>query len=174
MSCFSTCYRTRPFLAGASLWLCALKPHLFVPFGVVLLVWILVSRSYKILAGAAVALAASCALTYLLDPTAWADYSQMMRTAGLENGVHPLPHRGAEALALSRMPCGSSTWRRCWAPSGHWAITGRAVRHGTGKNMAICWCLFRSVAAPYSWVYDGGLAIPALLQGAYPPAPDLL
>ena len=23
------------------------------------------------------------------------------------------------------------------------------------------------VAAPYSWVYDGGLAIPALLQGAY-------
>jgi len=23
------------------------------------------------------------------------------------------------------------------------------------------------VAAPYSWIYDGGLAIPALLQGAY-------
>jgi hypothetical protein len=82
-------YRTRPFLAGVALWLCALKPHLFVPFGVVLLVWIVLSRSYKILAGAAAALAASCALTYLVDPTAWADYAQMMRTAGLEKEYIP-------------------------------------------------------------------------------------
>jgi len=29
--------KTRPLLAGASLWLCLLKPHLFVPCGVVLL-----------------------------------------------------------------------------------------------------------------------------------------
>ena len=50
---FLRLYRSHPFLAGVSLWLCALKPHLFVPFGVVLLVWIVLSRSYKILAGAA-------------------------------------------------------------------------------------------------------------------------
>ena len=51
---FLRLHRTRPFLAGISLWLCALKPHLFLPFGVVLLAWVLVSRSYKLLAGAAV------------------------------------------------------------------------------------------------------------------------
>ena len=33
-------HRSQPFLAGASLWLCLLKPHLFLPFGVVLLLWI--------------------------------------------------------------------------------------------------------------------------------------
>ena len=30
---FLRLHRTRPFLAGISLWLCALKPHLFLPFG---------------------------------------------------------------------------------------------------------------------------------------------
>jgi hypothetical protein len=34
-------------------------------------------------------------------------------------------------------------------------------RHG---NLVV---LVSLVAAPYSWIYDGGLAIPALLQGAY-------
>src|SRR3984885_10861262 len=57
-------YESRPYVAGASLLLCALKPHLFLPFGVVLLAWILVSRSYRILAGAAVALTMSLALAF--------------------------------------------------------------------------------------------------------------
>ena len=70
---------SRPFLAGMSLWLCTLKPHLFVPFGVVLLAWIAVAKSYKILAGASVAMAASCALTYLISPLAWTEYSKMIR-----------------------------------------------------------------------------------------------
>ena len=82
-------YRTRPFLAGISLWLCALKPHLLIPFIVVLLAWIIYSRSYKIMAGAAVALAASCALAYLLDPTAWGDYLNMMHAAKLEKEYIP-------------------------------------------------------------------------------------
>src|SRR5579871_3004138 len=37
--------RTHPFGAGAALWLCSIKPHLFLPFAVVLMVWIVVSRS---------------------------------------------------------------------------------------------------------------------------------
>ena len=47
------------FWRELSLWLCALKPHLFLVFGVVLLAWVVVSRSYKVLLGAATALAAS-------------------------------------------------------------------------------------------------------------------
>jgi hypothetical protein len=56
---FLRLHRTRPFLAGVSLWLCALKPHLFLAFGVVLLAWIIVSRCYRILLGAASAMAAA-------------------------------------------------------------------------------------------------------------------
>ena len=159
-------YRTHPFLAGVSLWLCALKPHLFVPFGVVLLVWIVVSRSYKILAGAAVALAASCAIAYLLDPTAWTDYAHMMRTAGLEKEYIPClivvlrlwlsPH----SMWLQYVPplLGSA-----WALSYFWPRRQGWDWEEYGSLLV----LVSLVAAPYSWVYDGGLAIPALMQGAY-------
>jgi hypothetical protein len=61
-----------------------IKPHLFLPFGVVPLAWIVVTRSYKVLAGTVVALAASCALVYLVDPTAFSQYLQMIRTVGVE------------------------------------------------------------------------------------------
>jgi hypothetical protein len=44
-------HRTHPFLAGLSLWLVLVKPHLVLPFGVVLVLWIFVSRTYRVLAG---------------------------------------------------------------------------------------------------------------------------
>ena len=47
---FLRLHKTWPFAAGAALWLCTIKPHLFLPFALVLLVWIFVSRSYRILA----------------------------------------------------------------------------------------------------------------------------
>jgi Glycosyltransferase family 87 len=157
---------TRPFFAGASLWLCTLKPHLFVPFGVVLLVWIAATRSYRLLAGFAAVMAASCALVYGLDPSAWSDYAAMMRSARLDSEYIPClivvfrlwlsPH----ALWLQYVPPAlGCAWALAWYwPRRHaWDWT----RYG---NLLV---LVSLIAAPYSWIYDGGLAMPALLQGAY-------
>jgi len=36
---FLLLWKDRPFLAGAALLLCALKPHFFTPFGIALLLW---------------------------------------------------------------------------------------------------------------------------------------
>lgn len=159
-------HRTHPLLGGGSLWLCALKPHLFIPFGVVLLVWIVLTKSYRILAGAVAALAASCAFTYLVDPTAWTDYAQMMRTAGLEKEYIPCL---IVVLRLWINP--HAVWLQYLAPllGSVWAISyfwprRRDWEWGKGGNLLV---LVSLVAAPYSWIYDGGLAIPALLQGAY-------
>jgi hypothetical protein len=159
-------HRTHPFLAGMSLWLCALKPHLFIPFGVVLLVWIVVSRSYRILFGAAIALAASCATTYLLDPTAWHDYTQMMRAAGLESEYIPCL---VVVLRLWLSP--HAIWLQYLAPllGSAWALSyfwprRKAWDWQESGNLLV---LVSLIAAPYSWVYDGGLAIPALMQGLY-------
>src|ERR1700728_2194583 len=63
-------HRAHPFSAGAALWLCALKPHLFLPFAAVLTLWILVSRSYKLLAGFLFALALTTAAAFVIDPHA--------------------------------------------------------------------------------------------------------
>lgn len=163
---FQRMHRTRPFLAGASLWLCALKPHLFVPFGVVLLVWALATRSYRILAGAAVAVAGSCVVAALVDPTVWVDYARMMHAAGFEKEYVPCLN---VVLRLWLRP--QSMWLQYLAPvlASAWALVYfRTRRHAWDwSRYGGLLVLVSLVAAPYSWVYDGGLAIPALLDGIY-------
>jgi hypothetical protein len=163
---FLRLHRTHPFLAGTSLLLCTLKPHLFLPFSVVLVAWALVSRSYKVLAGAAVAMAVSCAITYAIDPLAWNQYSQFVRSSGIENEYIPClsyllrswfsPH----SIWLQYLPAAvGCTWAMAYFwPRRHawdWMINGSPLM------------LVSILVAPYSWIYDQGLVIPALLQGAF-------
>ena len=81
LSVFLRLHKSRPFAAGAALWLCTLKPHLFLPYALVLLIWIFVSRSYRILAGGAAAFAVGAVITSLIDPSAWSQYAYYMRTS---------------------------------------------------------------------------------------------
>jgi hypothetical protein len=163
---FLRLHATRPFLAGMSLWLCALKPHLFLPFSLVLVAWIVFSRSYKILAGAAVALAASCAVTWAIDPRAWTEYSQMMRTSGIQREFIPC------LSIVSRLWISpQTTWLQyvpvtlgsLWALGYFWTRRHAWdwMSHG---SLLILVSIF---VAPYCWLFDQGLAIPALLRGAY-------
>jgi hypothetical protein len=163
---FLDLHQRRPFLAGISLWLCALKPHLFILFGVVLLAWIVLTRSYRVLAGAAVAMAASCAIASCFYPSAWVDYARMMRTAGIESAPIPClsvalrlwlnPH----AIWLTYLPV---TLGCAWALVYFW-LRRRQWEWMTDGSLLM---LVSLLTAPYSWIYDDGLAIPALLRGAY-------
>jgi hypothetical protein len=163
---FLRLHGSHQFLAGLSLWLCALKPHLFLPFAIVLLAWILVSRSYKILAGAAAAMAMSCAILYLVDASAWLQYTRMMRTAGVDSA--PVPCLSV-ALRLWLSP--GATWLQylpvalgcAWALGYYW-FRRQGWEWSKNGNPVL---LISLVTAPYSWVYDGCLAIPALLYGAF-------
>lgn len=163
---FLDLHRTRPFLAGIALWLCALKPHLFVPFGAVLLAWIVMTRSYKILAGAALAVAATSAIAYWIDPASWGYYTQMMRAPALEQEFIPCL---SVALRLWLKP--AATWLQylpvalacAWALKVFWSRrrTWDWVKDG---GLLILVSMF---AAPYCWIYDQGLGLPALLEAAY-------
>ena len=163
---FLRLHHTRPFLAGAALWLCALKPHLFLPFGVVLILWVFMTRSYRLLAGAALAMAASCAVAWSLAPSAWTSYFHMMRTSAIDRQFIPCL---SDALRLWLDP--RAMWLQylpvalacAWAVYYYWS-------HRQGwdwmKNGSLL-MLVSLFAAPYCWFYDQGLAIPALLHGAY-------
>ena len=163
---FLRLHQTRPFLAGLSLWLCALKPHLFLPFAVVLLAWIVVSRSYKILAGAAVAMAASFAVTSCIDPAAWREYAEMMRTVGIEKEFIPCLSvvlrlwTRPQLLWLQFLPAALGC---AWALGYFWTRrhTWEWMRDG---SLLMLVSIF---TAPYCWLFDQGVAIPALLEGAY-------
>ena len=159
-------HRGNPFLAGASLWLCALKPHLFLPIGVVLVVWILVTRSYRLIMGAVFALAASSLLATIVFPAVWTDYALMFKSTGVAADQVPCLSVALrlwlrpETLSLSYLPTALSCvwglayfWRRRHA--WDWMTEGSLLM------------LVSLLTAPYSWLFDNCVAMPALLQGAY-------
>jgi hypothetical protein len=166
LTLFLRFHRERPFVAGLSLWLCALKPHLFLPFAVVLLLWIVLTRSYRILVGAVMAIAASSLAAWLLDPAVWSQYAQMMRSSGIERefipclsvalrfAIHP------RTMALQYIPALAAC---LWAIYFYWK---RRTRWDWMQDGALL-MLVSILASPYAWITDQALLVPALLVGVY-------
>jgi hypothetical protein len=159
-------HRSNPFLAGASLWLCLLKPHLFLPFGLVMLVWIVVTRSYRIVAGTLCAVAVSSSVITILDPQVWTQYVRMMATARLDRLVLPC----VSALLRFYLPP-HNLWIQCVpaALGGLWALTYFLERRDSWdwvKHGSIL-MLVSVFVAPYTWFMDQTVLIPALLFGLY-------
>jgi hypothetical protein len=168
LAVFLRWHRARPVLAGAALCLCAVKPHLFLPFALVLLAWTLFTRRYRVLVGAVAAIAAANALTLLLDPSAWAQYSQMMQT------LEP-------RIAKEFIPCVSVVLRRSINPRALWLqglpeVLGciwalgyfwKHRRHWDWIEHGSLLMLVSVFVAPYAWLVDQSILIPALLHGMY-------
>jgi hypothetical protein len=166
LTLFLRYHRSHPFAAGAALWLCALKPHLFLPFFAALAAWILFTRRYKVVAGGLVALAASVVLTYWIDPSAFPRYLALMRSP---------------AVAQEFVPCLSDLFRFWTRPTSVWlqylpALLASLWALGYYWRRRANWnwtanasplVLVSLLFAPYVWFYDQCLAIPALLDGAY-------
>lgn len=156
---------SRPFWAGASLWFCSLKPHLLLPFGVALLVWVVVSRSYRVALGALSALAVSCLVTGALDPAAGAEYVDWARHSGISHEAVP-----CLAVALRAWLAPSQAWLdflpaalAClWAVGYFW--TRRHVWNWIEDGGLLL--LVSLLVAPYCWINDQCLALPALLFAA--------
>ena len=157
---------TRPFVAGLSLWLCSLKPQLFLPFAVVLVMWILVSRSYKIVAGTAAAIALSSACGFVLDPAAWSDYARMMRSPAVQEELVPCL---SDAIRFAIKP--QAIWIQyapavlccIWALIYYWRR--RAAWNWAENSNPL---IFASLlTAPYCWFYDQTIVVPAVMHGAY-------
>lgn len=161
---FLRLHTTHPLGAGAALWLCTLKPHLFLPFGIVLLAWIILTRSYRIVLGLLAAMAVSCLATQLIDPAAWSQY------------LHWASHSG---IAQESIPCLSVVLRNLVDPSARWIPfipaalgCGWALFYFWRRRHAWDWIehggllmLVSLLVAPYCWLNDQSLALPALLYG---------
>lgn len=159
-------HQTRPTLAGMSLLLCALKPHLFFPFAVVLCMWAIRGRAYRIFIGAAGAMAATLCFSFLLDRAAWQHYAAMAAQARLQDEFIPtlslmlrlLVHR--QAVWLQFVPavvaCAWAAWffmkhRTYW----DW------MEHGS------LLMLVSILVAPYAWFSDQAVLLPALFGALY-------
>jgi hypothetical protein len=163
---FLRLHRLHPLLAGAALWLCLLKPHLFLPFGVVLIVWIIRTRSYRILAGTGFAIAASSAVVTAMNPLIWMQYIEMMRQQRLDRVLIP-----STSTMLRQYVYPHNLWLQCLpaAIGCAWALAYFIKRGDTWdwlKDGSLL-ILVSVFAAPYTWFMDQAVLIPALLHGAY-------
>jgi hypothetical protein len=159
-------HQSRPGLAGAALLLCSLKPHLFLPFGVVLVAWCIGRRAYRMLAGFLAALLVDCAFAYVLDSHGWSHYSHMMQTGGalwekvptlsvyLRFLINPydvwiqfLPELLASVWALWYFLRNRANWS--------WLDQGLIV------------LLVGAMCTPFGWFTDECMLLPAVLIGLY-------
>jgi hypothetical protein len=159
-------HKSRPFLAGAALLLCATKPHLFLPFGIVLFVWIVLQKKYRILFGFCIALLASGTFAFCFDQHAWSQYSQMMRTGGALN--EPVPVLSVifrclidrNAVWLQFLPeavgCIWALWY-FWARRDRW----------NWMDQGLLLLLVSALCRPFGWFSDETALLPAMLAGIY-------
>lgn len=159
-------HKTRPIAAGAALLLLMFKPHLFIPFGIVLLAWLVYQRAWPILISAVSALAASLVFAHLADPQGWQQYLRMVRHERLADELLPTTSLlfrlliDRRALWLQFVPAlVGATWgtyyffkhRRDWSWRSHGLLL----------------LLVSILVAPYAWFSDEAILLPAILAGLY-------
>jgi hypothetical protein len=159
-------HESHPWLAGAALSFCLAKPHLVALPLLVLLVWSVSRRRFQILAGGAVTLLLCCLLPLYFDGHIWSHYLAGFRGEHIESEFIPvvscvfrmLVHSEWQMLQFVPLICGLVWavvyfWRR--RDTWEWAREGSFL-------MAV-----GVMVAPYAWVTDESLALPAVLFGVY-------
>jgi hypothetical protein len=157
---------TKPFPAGFALMPCALKPHLFLPFVAALLLWSVYRKNLGIITGFLSSMIATCGLTLLFDRRIWVEYIEFMRSTRLMQ--IQLPTLSAQlrflvapqAAWLQYLPTIIAT---CWAVWFFWSRRDQWdwMSHGLLILLVSLMC------APYAWLTDEAILLPAVLIGIY-------
>jgi hypothetical protein len=160
-SLFLRYYQRRPFLAGVSLLLMAIKPHLFLVFWMVLLVDCIYRRRFLVFLGGLSALAAGTAFAMCLDAHIWQHYFAMLRAATLDTEFFP-----TMSMLFRLFVHSSATWL-LFVPSalallwGIWYYThNRSVWDWRVHGMLLM--LVTVLVSPYGWFSDEIVLLPSL------------
>lgn len=159
-------HRAHSFLAGAALVPCVLKPHLFLPFACVLLLWIIGRRAWNIFAGFAAALIACCALTLLFGRNIWQQYLDLAHNATLLPLFVP-----TLSVALRFLVARTHPWVQFLPEVAAcvWALWFYSTRRARWDWMhhGLLVLLVCMLCTPYGWFTDEAVLLPAVLAGVY-------
>lgn len=159
-------HRRRPLLAGPCISLLALKPQVVLPFGLVLLVWIVIGKRYRVLLGAMAGMAMAMAVPLWFRPSIWLDYLPIYHTAVDSSIIIPT------VSSLLRIGIARNVQWLQFVPAilgGIWAVVYFA-RHKVDwdwNRHAPLLLLVSVFVAPYSWFFDEIVVLPAILAAAY-------
>lgn len=159
-------HERHPWIAGAVLSFCLAKPHLMALPLTVLVVWSLGRKRFQILAGGALTLLACGLIPLYFDPQIWSHYLAGFRGEHIENEFIPvlscvfrvLVHREWQMLQFVPVLCGIA-----WALAYYWRRRDSWEWLRDGSFLMAVGVL----VAPYAWITDEALALPAVLFGLY-------
>ena len=162
---FVKLHRLHPFFGGAALSLCAIKPHLFLPLAVVILVWIVTRRAYRVVWGALTAIFMEAAFPLYFDHAVWSHYLLNIRADGIQTQFLP-----TIAVELRFLIGNETTWivfvpavvASIWAG---WYFRRHRDDWDWDEHGPIL-LLVSLLVTPYAWIFDGVLALPAILRAA--------
>lgn len=166
--------RGRHFLAGTATVLLAIKPHLFMPFWVLLLFWSIDRRRWSILAGATLAGIVLLLAAVLFNPNVIGQYAEAIATRP------PAQYRSPTLGTLIRLVLGEEMFRLQFlavVPGLLWlAVYWQHNRHRWEWSRDLPLVLFVSLlTAPYgSWPFDLVVLLVPLLQIAAQRAADFI
>jgi hypothetical protein len=131
----------------------------------VLLAWIFVSRNFRVLAGGLAAMITGAIVTTWIDSDSWAQYIYYVRTS---------------VMTREFTPCFGDVLRDAIRPSAEWLAFIPAIL-GCAWALAYFWprrhswdwldngsplMLVSLLVAPFGWIFDQSVAIPAILYAA--------
>lgn len=157
---------THPFLAGFALLPVSLKPHLFLPVALVLLLWVIGQKRFALLAGFCVSMAASYAVVLAFDPHAWSQFVAMLHSNLMQGRFAPTL---SAYLRLDLAP--GAAWLE-YLPTALaclWALGYFFLRRTRWDwlDHGQLVLLISLLCAPYAWLTDEAVLLPAVLLGLY-------
>jgi glycosyl transferase family 87 len=156
---------SRPYIAGAVLLPCAMKPHLFLPFAFVVFLWMIHRKGYRVLAGFLIVLLASCLITLYFDSHIWSEYLRMLNLSDVKYRYTP-----NFSVILRDYVDRNAAWLQyvlgaaasVWAAWYYW--TQRARWNWMDQGLLVL--LISRLCAPYAWFSDESVILATVLTGA--------
>ena len=155
----------RDTAAGTCLGLMTIKPHLFLPLGLVSLLWAFREHRWRLPAAALATLLSASGVALFLRPEVFLDYAELLRTPGT-SWRRPV----ALGTGISVLVGGRAPWLQ-WLPA---LILGPAILLAWARlGEKFAWkrdfgllLVLGLIAAPYLLVHDLVLLLPAVLSTA--------
>jgi hypothetical protein len=153
-----------PFLAGAVLLIPFAKPHLLSLLWLILAVWIIARKKWSMIGGFMAALVSASALALAFVPHIFSDYREMVTKAAIQYEFIPA-FSGVVRLIFFRrffwvqfLPMAAAL---LWSGWFYW--TNRRIWSWRHHGPALL--VVSVVTAPYAWMTDEAILLPAVLQG---------
>lgn len=155
----------RDVAAGICLGLMTIKPHLFLPLGLISLLWVFREHRWRLPATALFTILAASGVALLLRPEVFSDYAELLRTPGT-SWSRPM----ALGTGISVLMSGRAPWLQ-WLPAltlvpvivFAWVWLGEEFAWKRDLGLVLVLGL---IAAPYLLVHDLVLLLPAVLSAA--------